>query len=195
VPIILSGPDNVLIRQGIGKSNKKYSDGEVVKALIVGGGSDPSGFVPAFARALSSIEVEVEVHAFTNEKMPEDSKVRFIRNTIGTNLDLIANQVDVAFTTASTSSLEFIAKEIPTGVACAFDNQVDYYDQLGKLGYAHQIGVFESNQTWNFNFPLIKELLQSSERRNSLKEATRGLIDLKGAVRVIDAVLSLTQSN
>lgn len=194
VPIILSGPDNVLIRQGIGKSNKKYSDGEVVKALIVGGGSDPFGFVPAFARMLCSMGVVVEVYAFTNENLPEDSRVRFVRENIGTNLDLIANQVDVVFTTASTSSLEFIAKEIPTGVACAVENQAGYYDQLGKLGYALQIGVFESNQTWNFNFPQIKQLLQSRERRNSLKEATRGLIDLKGAVRVIDAVLSLAES-
>lgn len=194
VPVILSGPDHVLIRQSIGKSNKKYSDGEVVKALIVGGGSDPFGFVPAFARELSSMEVEMEVYAFTNENLPEGSKVRFVRENIGTYLDSIANQVDVVFTTASTSSLEFIAKEIPTGVACAVDNQAGHYDQLGKLGYAQQIGVFESDQTWNFNFPPIKELLQSRERRNSLKEATRGLIDLKGAVRVIDAVLSLAQS-
>ncbi len=196
VPVILSGPDNVLIRQGIGKSNKKYSDGEVVKALIVGGGSDPFGFVPAFARVLSSmeVEVEVEVYAFTNENLPEDSRVRFVRENIGINLDSIANQVDVVFTTASTSSLEFIAKEIPTGVACAVENQACNYDQLGKLGYALQIGVFESDQTWNFNFPQINQLLQSREIRNSLKEATRGLIDLKGAVRVIDAVLSLAES-
>jgi spore coat polysaccharide biosynthesis predicted glycosyltransferase SpsG len=189
--IILSGPDNQLIRQGIGKSNKEYSDGEVLKVLTVGGGSDPFGFVPALALTLSSIDMELEVHAFTNEQMPEDSKVRFVRNTIGTNLDLIANQVDVVFTTASTSSLEFIAKEIPTGVACAVDNQTEFYDQLGRLGYAYQIGVLDSDQTWDFNLPLIKELLESQEKRNSLKEATRGLIDLKGAVRVIDVLLSL----
>lgn len=191
VPVILSGPGNVLIRQGIRKSNKVYSAEEILKVLIVGGGSDPFGFVPAFARVLNSIDMEMEVHAFTNEQLPEDSKVRFVRNNIGTDLDLIANQVDVAFTTASTSSLEFIAREIPTGVACAVDNQADYYDQLGKLGYAHQIGVFESDQTWDFNLHPIKELLESQEKRNSLKEATRGLIDLKGAVRVIDAILSL----
>ena len=192
VPIILSGPDHILIRQGIRKSNKQYSDGEVVNVLIVGGGSDPFGFVPAIAHVLSSIDLEVVVHTFTNEQTPEDSKVRFVRNSIGSNLDLIANNVDVVFTTASTSSLEFIAKEIPTGVACAVDNQADCYDQLGKLGYAQPIGVFNSDHAWDFNLPLIRELLESHEKRIALKETISGLIDLRGAARVIDAVLSLT---
>ena len=192
VPLTLSGPDYVLIRKGIRKSNKEFTVEEILKVLIVGGGSDPFGFVPAIARVLSSIDMKFDVYAFTNEQLPEDSQVQFVKNNIGSRLDLIANEIDLVFTTASTSSLEFIAKEIPVGVVCAVDNQADYYDQLGKLGYAHQIGVFESNQTWNFNLPLIKELLESQEKRNSLKKATHGLIDLKGAVRVIDVVLSLT---
>ena len=191
VPIILSGPDNVLIRKDIGKSNKENSIGEVLKVLVVGGGSDPFGFVQAIAQALGSINMELEVHTFTNGETPEDSRVRFVKYPIGFDLDRIANEVDVVFTTASTSSLEFIAREIPTGVVCAVDNQVDYYNQLGQLGYVSQIGMYNSNQVWDFNLPLISELLESQEKRDSLKDATRGLIDLKGAARVIDTLLSL----
>ena len=135
--------------------------------------------------------MELEVHAFTNSETPEDSRVRFVKHPIGFDLDWIANLIDVVFTTASTSSLEFIAREIPTGVVCAVDNQVDYYNQLGQLGYVSQIGMYNSNQIWDFNLPLITELLESQEKRDSLKDATRGLIDLKGAARVIDTLLSL----
>lgn len=191
MPIILSGPENVLIRKGIGKSTKENSIGETLKVLIVGGGSDPIGFVPAIAKLLGSMNMDLEVHAFTNGEIPEDSKVRFVKHSIGFDLDLIANLVDLVFTTASTSSLEFIAREIPTGIVCAVDNQSDYYIQLGELGYVSQIGLFSSNQVWDFNLVLITELLKSQAKRNSLREATRGLIDLKGAARVIDTLLSL----
>lgn len=190
-PIVLSGPGNVLIRKGIAKSNKENSIGEILKVLVVGGGSDPFGFVPAISQVLGSINMELEVHSFTSGETPKDSKVRFVKHSIGLDLDWVANQVDVVFTTASTSSLEFIAREIPTGVVCAVDNQVDYYNQLGQLGYVSQIGMCNSNQIWDFNLPLIAELLESQEKRDSLKDATRGLIDLKGAARVIDTLLSL----
>jgi UDP-2,4-diacetamido-2,4,6-trideoxy-beta-L-altropyranose hydrolase len=194
VPIILSGPENILIRKGIAKSNKQQTFGEILKVLIVGGGSDPFGFVPAIAQVLGSFNMELEVHTFTNGETPEDSKVRFVTYPIGFDLDWAANMVDVVFTTASTSSLEFIAREIPTGVVCAADNQLDYYNQLGQLGCVSQIGMYNSNQVWDFNLALITELLNSQEKRESLKDATRGLIDLKGAKRVIDKLVSLTNN-
>ena len=120
--------------------------------------------------------------------------MQFIKHPIGSELDLIANDVDVVFTTASTSSLEFIAREIPAGVVCSVDNQVEYYEQLGQLGYAAQLGIRNSNARWEFDQTAIKELLESQEKRNSLKEATRALIDLKGAGRVIDTLVSLAQT-
>jgi UDP-2,4-diacetamido-2,4,6-trideoxy-beta-L-altropyranose hydrolase len=190
-PIILSGPEYVLIRKGIEKATKEDFPGEVLKVLLVGGGSDPFGFVPAIAEVLSSINMDLEVHTFTNGETPEDSRIRFMKHSIGMDLDLVANKVDVVFCTASTSSLEFIAREIPTGVVCAIDNQVDYYNQLGQLGYVSQIGTYNSNQVWDFNLSLITEMLENKRKRDSLKEAIRGLIDLKGAARVIDRLLSL----
>ena len=92
----------------------------------------------------------------------------------------------MVLTTASTSSLEFIAREIPTGVVCLIDNQEDYYEQLGRLGYATQIGVRTSAGAWEFNVEAIKNLLASQEKRDALKESVSDLIDLKGAERVID---------
>jgi spore coat polysaccharide biosynthesis predicted glycosyltransferase SpsG len=190
-PMVLSGAKFALIRKGIQKSKKKKSLGEVTKVLVVGGGSDPLGFVAAIVGVINSMNLSLEVHAFTDGIITEHSRVQFVRYPIGANLDLIANDVDVVLTTASTSSFEFIAKEIPTGVVCSVDNQDEYYDQLGRLGYALQLGVYNSSGAWEFNLPLIEELLGSQERRQSLREAIHSLIDLKGAARVIDALLAL----
>ena len=193
-PPTLTGADHILIRKGISKSKKLRPSGDVIKVLVVGGGSDPFGFVTAIAEILGLMDLDLEVHAFTNGAINENSKVRFVRHPIGSELDLIANEVDVVFTTASTSSLEFIAREIPMGVVCAIDNQADYYEQLGRLGYASQLGVHNSDAGWEFDLTTIKELLESHDKRESLKTSIRALIDLKGAARVIDTLVSLAQA-
>jgi UDP-2,4-diacetamido-2,4,6-trideoxy-beta-L-altropyranose hydrolase len=190
-PKILSGPGHVLIRKGIEKSVKKESLGGVTKVLVVGGGSDRFGFVPAIMGVINSIKLDLEVHAFGDGRITEDSRSLFFRHPIGSNLDLIANDVDVVLTTASTLSFEFIAREIPTGIVCSVDNQEEYYNQLGRLGYALQLGIYNSSGAWEFNLPVIKELLESQDRRQSLRDATHALIDFKGAARVIDDLLAL----
>ena len=191
VPRVLSGADYILIRKGIGKSKKEKSPRDIVKVLVVGGGSDPVGFVESISEVLGSMSLRMEVHAFTNAEKKKDSKMGFVYHPIGSDLDLIAHDVDVAFTTASTSSLEFIAREIPTGIACAVDNQIDCYAQLGSLGYAAQIGCYGSNGKWDFNLSSIRELLENQEKQDSLRLSTRSLIDLKGAERVVDVLVSL----
>jgi spore coat polysaccharide biosynthesis predicted glycosyltransferase SpsG len=194
LPTVLSGADHILIRKGIVKSKREKKLGGTLKVLVVGGGSDSFGFVAAIAEVVSSMKLDLEVHVFTNRVIPDDSEVRFVEHIIGSELDLIANSVDLVLTTASTSSLEFIAREIPTGVGCAVDNQREYYEQFGRLGYVTQIGTRNSNGNWEFKFQEIRELLENQGRRDSLMKATRMLIDLKGAKRVLDKLVSLSDS-
>jgi spore coat polysaccharide biosynthesis predicted glycosyltransferase SpsG len=185
-PIVLSGAEFILIRQGISKSRPENRTGGATKVLVVGGGSDPFGFVSAIAEVIHSLKMNLEVHLFTNENFLTEFSEGFDIHPIGGELDLIASDVDVVLTTASTSSLEFIAREIPTGVVCVIDNQEGYYKQLGRLGYAAQIGVRTASGRWEFNVEVIRELLGSLEKRDTLKESATGLIDLKGAERVIN---------
>ncbi len=193
-PVVLSGPEHILIRKGIEKSRRKESSTNPLKVLVVGGGSDPFGFVPAILEVVSSMNLDIEVHAFTNEVIRKEGKVNFLRHTIGADLDLISNDVDLVFSTASTSSLEFLAREIPMGIACAIDNQVDFYEQLGSLGCALQIGGYGSDGKWRLNMRSIRELLESQELREALRRTIDSLVDTRGAVRVMDSLLSLAAS-
>lgn len=193
-PVVLSGPDYILIRKGIEKSRRKIGASEIPKVLVVGGGSDLFGYVRAVSHVIDSLRLSFEVHVFTNDFIPTGFSMGFVIHPIGSDLDSIAGDVDVVLTTASTSSLEFIAREVPTGVVCAVDNQENYYEQLGRLGYASQIGVRNHAGDWDFNLEAIRELLTSPAKRDSLTESARGLVDLRGAARVIDALESLAPS-
>lgn len=187
---ILSGPEYILIRNGIEKSMRSVASDEVTKVLIFGGGSDPFGFVREISFVLSSMELNLEIHIFSDEAIPANLSLGLIKHPLGSALDSVAGDVDAVLTTASTSSLECIAREIPTGVACAVDNQEDLFEQLGRLGYASKIGVRSRDGVWDFDTNSITELLGSQNKRNSLKKATHGLIDLKGASRVIDLLVA-----
>ena len=185
-PELLCGAKYILIRQGILKSNTKKVYSETTKVLVVGGGADPFGFVPAIAEVIKSLNMKLEVHLFTNEEISEEFSKGFIIHPIGGELGVLAQDIDAVLTTASTSSLEFIAQEIPTGVVCLIDNQEDYYEQLGRLGYATQIGIRTQAGAWEINVEALEVFLGSQEKRDALKQSIMGIIDLEGASRVMD---------
>jgi spore coat polysaccharide biosynthesis predicted glycosyltransferase SpsG len=189
-PVVLEGAEFILIRKGIEKSSRKVDHVGVPKVLVVGGGSDPFGYVKAVTEVISSLGLKLEVHVFTQDAIPNGSEVSFVTHPIGSKMDLMASDVDVVLTTASTSSLEFIAREIPTGVVSAVDNQDNYYEELGRLGYAQQIGKKNSDGEWWFDRAEMVELLGNQRKRETLRDLITGLIDLKGAERVIDFLVS-----
>ncbi len=186
--IVLSGPDYILTRLRITKIAHHESFNEKPCVLIVGGGSDPFGFVKEITQVIGGLDLDLSIHCFSNDDIPNHGMTDFNSHKIGPNLDNLAEIADVVLTTASTTSLEFIAREIPVGVVCAVDNQQDYYEQLGRRAYASQIGFRDSLGQWTFDLDELRNLLTDSEKRKSLKNSIRGLIDLKGAARVIDFI-------
>lgn len=185
-PMVLSGPDFILTRAGIAKSQRIESEYGPLRVMVVGGGSDPYGFVRELTKVIGELDLSLELHCFTNEELSLSNKVEINKHPIGPEFDFWANEVDLVFTTASTTCMEFIAREVPIGVVCAVDNQRDSYNQLGKLGYVSQIGVLETSGKWQFNIKELFDLLSDSGKRAGLRNATKGLIDLKGASRLMD---------
>jgi spore coat polysaccharide biosynthesis predicted glycosyltransferase SpsG len=154
--------------------------------LITGGGSDPFKFVETICQVLPNFNLSLEIHVFGNTNFPRAGNCEFVTHPLGASLDLVANDVDVVLTTASSSSFEFIARELPCGVVCAVDNQKELYDQLGNLGYALQLGFLDWNNTWNFDQVYLRELLSSLAVRQKIQTAISSLVDLRGPSRVLN---------
>jgi spore coat polysaccharide biosynthesis predicted glycosyltransferase SpsG len=106
---------------------------------------------------------------------------------IGEQLDKFASKCDLVFTTASTTAVEFIAREKPIGVVCAVSNQEQFYESLIDLGIAAPIGKFE-NGVWKISREKIHELIMSKEYRESLRSNCVGFMDFKGASRIVDEI-------
>jgi|688.fasta_scaffold416931_2 spore coat polysaccharide biosynthesis predicted glycosyltransferase SpsG len=185
----LSGPKFVPLRKSIMNSTEHTPKG-TLEVLVIGGGSDAYGFVPAVVNLLTQLTQDFHATIFTNSFFSMDLEERFTVSEVGLNLDLIANTADLVFTTASTTSLEFLARGSAVAIGCAVDNQELYYKELSGGDYAAPIGEFLNNK-WHLDAELIQELLSSEIFRATLKANSANLIDLNGAKRIVDEILKL----
>lgn len=143
------------------------------------------------ANILFTFSEQFEVYLFSNSITDSVLDNRFHNFEISPLLDTLTKDVDLIFTTASTSSLEFLARGLCVGIACAVDNQEQYYRSLGELGVASQIGYRSKGNVWELDKEVIYSLVTSPELRRKLTAQARGLIDFKGASRIVDAIKAL----
>ena len=185
---ILQGPNYLLIRNTIEKNFRPPTD--FPNIVITGGGSDSFNFCQEMAEILDTIDLPFQACFLSKREVVSRNGKNFKTFGLGANFEKILNTVDLAFSTASTSSLELIASEIPTGVVCSLRNQSQYYTEITKLKIAIPVGSHNSNTGWDLKRDLIFNLIASSDIRTKLKSKIKGFIDLNGPKRVIDQIES-----
>ncbi len=159
-----------------------------LKIAVVAGGSDPHRLVNEIAKILATIPEQFEVFLFSNSIFDSPLDTRFLVIEVGHQLDELIRNVDLVLTTASTSSLEFLARGLCVGIACAVSNQEQYYSSLGKLGVTAKLGFRNLDNNWELDKEMIYSLITSRELRGNLIARAKGLIDFKGASRIVDAI-------
>ena len=189
---ILAGPEYIPFRSSLSKNMHASSQGQhKLKIVVVAGGSDPHNLVLEIAMTLAILPELFEACLFSNSSSDVTLDSRFHYFKIGSGLDEVSKDADLVLTTSSTSSLEFIARGFCVGIACAVDNQRQYYNSLGQLGVAAQIGLRESALGWSLNIETIHALVMSSQLRERLIAKAKGIIDFKGSSRIVDAIKNL----
>ena len=185
---VLAGPKYIPFRHSIQKTQRSRDMKSILEILVVGGGTDLFGFVAAICDELKDISNDFHASIFTNNKELANFDSRFTVVPIGSELDDYAANAKLVFTTASTTSLEFIAREVAVGIGCAVDNQEEYYESLSSYGVAAPIGRFISG-SWQIDHAKIAELVNSGGTREDLRRNCVGLVDLGGAGRIADEIL------
>jgi len=190
VPTV-SGPAYTPLRKSI-KQLESFQREKNLEIAVVGGGVDLTQFVLAIANELSKSKKDFHANLFisTGNLHDLDLDHRFSIFPIGKGLDEIANKANLVFTTASTTSLEFLARGAAVAIGCAVKNQALYYKELGNGNYAAPIGEFLKSE-WRLDAELIQELFSSETFRATLKANSANLIDLNGAKRIVDEILKL----
>jgi len=190
VPVVY-GPKYLLIRNSIQKiTDTQNLPNTGPKIVVVGGGSDPSKFCRAVAAVLKSFQEPFTAVLFANDMFEVKLDKRFIVSPIGDALDEIIKDANLVLTPASTSSFEFIAREIPMGVACAAENQRSNFDILVSRKLAYPIGKYSNKDGWVIDGSAIHRLIIDADLRKELKGGISALIDLQGPKRIVDTINS-----
>jgi len=187
----ISGPIYTPLRKTI--NVLEPSEGKKnLEIVVVGGGADVTDFVLAIATVLLETKTKFNANLFVRDGKTLELNLdeRFSINPIGKSLDEIANKADLVFTTASTTSLEFLARRTSVAIGCSVDNQELYYKELTNGDYAAPIGEF-LNHKWNLDIEMIHDLVCSELLRARLKANSDNLIDLDGSKRIVDEILKL----
>ena len=163
-----------------------------IRILVVGGGTDIFEFSRAISGQLTSIKTDFICYLVSEDAASGNFDPRFRVVPPGEQLDHLVEESDLIITTASTSSLEFIAKSKPIGILCAVDNQNSYYEQLTAAGMATPLGRYQ-NHRWNVDFLKISELVFSKELRENLIKKGLNVIDLGGASRIALEILDVAR--
>ena len=186
--LTFGGANYIPMRKSIYKVNK-LNESTPLKILVVGGGVDKTNFVLSISQVLALIDKEFNAVLLTNMQKPQSLDARFSVMSIGSGLDLIANDIDLIFSTASTTSLEFLARGIAVAIGCAVDNQQQYYSDLASRRVVQPIGEFTDK--WMFEIKSIFEIVESKNLRHNLRAQTFNLIDFLGSKRVVDLITDL----
>jgi spore coat polysaccharide biosynthesis predicted glycosyltransferase SpsG len=169
-------------------------EGLADNVVIFGGGADHFNFALAVASKLVHISgFGKAIFVSDDHQTIEVMDSRFQVVPFGKSIDKMINAADLVFTTASTSSLEIIARGLPLGIACAVKNQTKHYQNLVELGLASPLGQRTSSGLWELNTKEMEMLIGNPLYRFGLKGVNSIKVDLLGSKRVVDAILKLLQ--
>jgi spore coat polysaccharide biosynthesis predicted glycosyltransferase SpsG len=186
---LLTGPSYLPLRKSIVK-NYRHIPKKIDNIVVFGGGTDFYGFGLQIARIIKDFEDFNSAIFFSDQRKEiETLDGRFSVLDFGFNFDEHIAKSDLVLTTASTSCLEILARELPLGIAQAIDNQKNTFQIFGNKGFAAQIGERLPSGEWRMNLSNISNLITDSEFRNKLVAKSKDVVDLNGAKRIIDKVI------
>ena len=188
----LSGKNYLLTRAKSAPKKIKLIENNPLMILVNGGGSDPFYFSDEIAKIIDELEIQksFEVHFFSNRKIISTQGNSYFTHKFGSEFDEFAKKCDLAFTTASTGSLELLVLGKPIGIVAAVDNQKANYAEMDQLGYAVGIGELDSQGNWKIEKLKLKNLIEQNSLREALRERIAGLFESDGPAAILNEILS-----
>ena len=193
---LLLGPKFALLRRDFRewKGQKQFSH-SCRRVLVAMGGSDPHNLTELALRSLRLANVpDLEIRVAAGQSNPQLSRLRAYCKAHDIELhgdasmpELIA-WADFAVAAAGSTCLEFCFFGLPAIVIDAAANQLAVARELHRRGLAIHIPLSQANENKIANE--IQLLAEKPEFREPMSRASEGLVDGRGAERVVNAIVA-----
>lgn len=189
---ILGGIEYIQIRKSLRQISTKSNINTKLgpRILVVGGGSDPFNFVGELYEILASLSLEFHATLITSNTNLSVNPNKFSLALAGGGIIDLLEDADLIFSTAGTSSWEFLYLGLPLGIASAIENQNANYQYLTKTGLAFGIGFRDAVNGWVLDTAAIADLISKHLPKRSEPSA----IDGKGATRLHAKIIEVTNN-
>ena len=188
--IFVTGLEYLLIRKSLKKLKNTYRPAESNNILISSGGSDPFGFAQSLVNLLAKSNSRFHAIVLAQDcELPQNDN-RFELIKLGKDYEAMLSELNLVFTTAGTSSWEYVFLGIPTALASAVKNQERNYRYQIDNGFSWNLGYRNLHGIWQFNKSLIRMVL-AAEWKNGLEMNFNSIsVDGNGAHRILKLLTS-----
>jgi spore coat polysaccharide biosynthesis predicted glycosyltransferase SpsG len=187
---VLSGPKYISFRNSIVSASRSFQTNNHTSICVLGGAVDTYGFVEHMSKVLSEIAGDFEVILFSNKNRLVSHDPRQKIFPVGNLFEKLICKFNLAFSTASSSSLELISKGCAVGIVKSASNQESNYSELSNLKVAEPLGTYIDG-IWKIDIPKTTDLIALPQKRNQLIKTAENVFDLKGSSRIVDAMLQI----
>ncbi|MFO0678077.1 MAG: UDP-2,4-diacetamido-2,4,6-trideoxy-beta-L-altropyranose hydrolase [Polyangiaceae bacterium] len=192
----LLGPNFALVRGEFRRSGERRAPrDETPKVLVTMGGADPpdatGAILDAFARRPPPKFETIVLVGGANPRLGSYTGRRIPRLTLAYNVEDVADimrNVDVALAAIGATTWELALSGVPSVVVALADNQVPLAEILhakGAVDYVGDVRVSRSAEPW---LDRVDALLADPTRREALVNASRNLVDGRGASRIVQSL-------
>jgi len=175
----------------------------VENILVILGGTDPYDIMPKILDSLAMLPGEFKVTAiigpyFNNlqeiESVVERSNHRIELARNPSSVHSLMQKADLAVSAAGQALYELATQACPTVAIQIAPNQAKQMELMAQWGVIKSAGDAETDDVIYNMAEIVTELMADSQTRIKIGEASRKIVDGKGAIRVAEAIRTAIDS-
>ncbi len=193
-PVLLRGPAYALLRASVRRARQQRENAPAAdepRVLVVMGGTDAGGLLPAVVDALAGTGVPADVDVVLPHGRSLELPARFHAVAPLPDLPGAAAGMDLVVSAAGTTVWELCCVGVPMALVRAADNQAEGYLAVTAAGAAAGLGA-AADLTGPDAQATLRRLLTDPDARAGLAARARDVVDGLGASRVLDALRTAT---
>lgn len=198
--VCLLGPRFALLRREFAKAEfeGRHARGMATRVLVMMGGTDPHNVSKEVVQAVAALSINsLRVKVVVGPGNRHTDALRRLCST-KSEIQVIVNPssvaelmkwADLAISAAGSTIWELCWFGVPSVLVSTADNQAGGAEELSRRGLAIYPGRYQ-DISWPTLAQVVRDLLLSAERRESMSEAASALVDGQGAERAVNALRS-----